>query len=48
LPHLIELREIDSGHCAPLECPDEVTAALRDWPRGRREAAEARRLGGAV
>lgn len=30
LPRLIELRELDSGHCGPLECADEVNAALRE------------------
>ncbi|MFI7188185.1 alpha/beta fold hydrolase [Nocardia nova] len=30
LPRLIELREVDSGHCGPLECADEITAALRE------------------
>lgn len=30
LPRLIELREVDSGHCGPLERADEVTAALRE------------------
>ncbi|MGW0043012.1 alpha/beta fold hydrolase [Rhodococcus sp. NPDC003348] len=30
LPALLELHEVDSGHCAPLERPDVVTAALRD------------------
>lgn len=34
LPQLIELREYDTGHCGPLECADEVTAALRALGRG--------------
>lgn len=29
LPQLIELVELDSGHCGPLECPGAVTEALR-------------------
>ena len=29
LPQLIELIELDSGHCGPLECPGAVTEALR-------------------
>lgn len=34
LPQPIELRELDSGHCGPLECADEVTAGLRELIRG--------------
>lgn len=30
LPRLIELREVDSGYCRPLECAEEITAALRE------------------
>lgn len=30
LPDLIDLREFDSGHCGPLECAEEVNAALRE------------------
>ncbi|WP_039799459.1 alpha/beta fold hydrolase [Nocardia araoensis] len=29
LPRLVELVELDSGHCGPPEAPDEVTALLR-------------------
>ncbi|WP_210744336.1 alpha/beta fold hydrolase [Nocardia flavorosea] len=38
LPQLIALHELDSGHCAPLECADEVTAALRELSRDRGES----------
>lgn len=30
LQHPLGLHELDSGHCGPLERPDEVTAVLRD------------------
>lgn len=40
LPQLIAMRELDSGHCAPLECADEVTAALRELTRARAGSAE--------
>ncbi|WP_169813419.1 alpha/beta fold hydrolase [Nocardia vaccinii] len=29
LPRLVELVELETGHCAPLEAPEEVVAALR-------------------
>ncbi|MEU5843782.1 alpha/beta hydrolase [Rhodococcus sp. NPDC047139] len=30
LPNLLDLRTFDTGHCGPLERPDEVSAALRE------------------
>lgn len=30
LPNLIELRELDTGHCGPLECAHDITTALRE------------------
>lgn len=38
LPQLVALRELDSGHCAPLECAGEVSAALRELTRARGES----------
>lgn len=40
LPRLIELREYDTGHCGPLECADEITAALRALGGGELERAD--------
>jgi pimeloyl-ACP methyl ester carboxylesterase len=36
LQHPLGLHELDSGHCGPLERPDEVTAVLRGLPTGSR------------
>lgn len=37
LPHLLELRTFDTGHCGPLERPAEVSAALRELAERSRE-----------
>ncbi|MFD6897372.1 alpha/beta fold hydrolase [Rhodococcus sp. NPDC060086] len=38
LPDLIELKTLDTGHCGPLECPDEVSATLRELASDARSA----------
>ncbi|OBA43907.1 hypothetical protein A5789_10055 [Nocardia sp. 852002-51101_SCH5132738] len=45
LPRLIELREFDTGHCGPLECADEITAALRELAAYPGESVAPRRDG---